>query len=111
MDLTESLERLLAQGRDDAALRFGLGSAYLRDGAPARAAEHLAHAVALDPGYSAAWKAYGRALAESGRAGEAAEAYRAGIRAAEERGDVQSAKEMRVFLRRLERSGSVGPPA
>ena len=59
--------------------------------------------MAHDPGYSAAWKVYGRALAEAGRAEEAIEAYRRGIEAAESKGDIQAAKEMRVFRRRLEK--------
>jgi Tfp pilus assembly protein PilF len=98
----ENLESMLAAGRDDALLRFTLGNAYLEDH-PARAAEHLARAVALDPDYSAAWKSYGKALAAAGREDEARHAYRRGIETAERKGDIQAAKEMRVFLRRLER--------
>lgn len=103
MERVANLERLLAAGQDGALLRFGLGGAHLAAGDPARAAAHLARAVEFDPGHSAAWKLYGRALAECGRRAEAAAAYREGIRAAEAHGDVQAAKEMRVFLRRLER--------
>lgn len=101
----ERFEALLAQGKDGALLRFSLGSQYLKDGDPARAAEHLRAAVAQDAGYSAAWKLLGKALAESGRPQEAIEAYRAGIEAAERKGDKQAAREMAVFLRRLEKSG------
>lgn len=93
---------MLAAGRDDALLRFTLGNAYLDDD-PARAAEHLERAVALDPDYSAAWKSYGKALAAAGRADDAAHAYRQGIETATRKGDIQAAKEMRVFLRRLEK--------
>ena len=93
---------MLAAGRDDALLRFTLGNAYLEDH-PSRAAEHLARAVALDPDYSAAWKSYGKALAAAGREDEAKHAYRQGIETTERKGDIQAAKEMRVFLRRLER--------
>lgn len=102
MGLVENLEGMLAAGRDDALLRFTLGSAYLEE-QPARAAEHLARAVALDPDYSAAWKMYAKALAAAGRDGEAKAAYRQGIETAERRGDIQAAREMRVFLKRLER--------
>ena len=59
--------------------------------------------MAHDPGYSSAWKAYGRALAGAGRAEEAVDTYRCGIEAAESRGNIQAAKEMRVFARRLQR--------
>jgi hypothetical protein len=56
----------------------------------------------LEPG--AAWKLYGKALTEAGESGAAIEAYRQGIAVAERRGDRQAAKEMAVFLRRLEKS-------
>lgn len=102
---TERFEKLLEQGHDDALLRFTLGQAYLKNGDARRAAEHLAVAVRHDPGYSAAWKLYGRALADAGDMGGAKDAYGRGIEIAEERGDKQAAKEMRVFLKRLERDG------
>ena len=99
----ERFETMLAQGRDNALLRFSLGNEYLKLGEPARAAEHLQRAVEHDPKYSAAWKLLGRALADSGAQAEALAAYRAGIAAAEARGDVQAAKEMGVFARRIEK--------
>jgi Tfp pilus assembly protein PilF len=99
----ERFEALLAQGKDNALLRFGLGSQYLQAGDTARAAAHLQAAVAHDPGYSAAWKLLGRALAAAGRREEAMVAYRSGIKAADSRGDKQAAREMTVFLRRLEK--------
>jgi Tfp pilus assembly protein PilF len=97
-------ESLLASGKDGALLRFGLGMQYLADGDAARAVEHLRAAVAFDPAYSAAWKLLGKALAESAQDEEAADAYRKGIAVAEAKGDKQAAKEMSVFLRRLEKA-------
>lgn len=93
---------MLARGQDSALLRFSLGGEYLNCGDAARAAEHLQKAVEQDPAYSAAWKLLGKAAAEAGQPGEAADAYRRGIEVAEAKGDRQAAKEMRVFLRRLE---------
>lgn len=104
MSLTDNLEKLLASGTDNALLRFGLGNACLKEGRALAAAEHLRRAVEQDPGYSAAWKLLGKALTELGQPGKAMAAYRAGIEAAGARGDLQAVKEMRVFLRRLERS-------
>jgi Tfp pilus assembly protein PilF len=104
MAMIENLEALLENGTDNSMLRFGLGNAYLKAGDMARAAEHLRVAIAHDPGYSAAWKSLGRALMELGQPAEAARAYRDGIAAAEAKGDKQAAKEMTVFLRRVERS-------
>jgi len=103
--MIERLEKMLADGQDSATLRFGLGNAYLKDN-PARAAEHLAQAVAQDPDYSAAWKLLGRALAASGEHARAAEAFTAGIAVAERHGDVQAAKEMQVFLKRARKAAA-----
>ena len=106
-DALERFEALLASGKDSPLLRFSLGMQYVKAGDAGRAADHLREAVAQDPGYSAAWKLLGRALAESDRAAEAMEAYRRGIAAAQAKGDKQAAREMTVFLRRLEK---VNPP-
>lgn len=99
-----SFERMLAAGRDGALLRYSLGNEYLKAGDAARAAEHLARAVALDARYTAAWKLYGKALLAAGREEEALAAWRSGIACAHERGDRQAEKEMTVFARRIERS-------
>jgi predicted Zn-dependent protease len=96
-------ETLLAQGRDSALLRYSLGNEYLKADSPCDAIVHLRAAVRLDPGHSASWKLLGRALAESGAAVEALATYRQGIAVAEARGDLQAAKEMLVFARRLEK--------
>ncbi|SFM53040.1 Tetratricopeptide repeat-containing protein [Ectothiorhodospira mobilis] len=98
----ERFEAMLADGEDNQLLRFSLGNAYLNDGRPGEASIHLRAAVGHDPGYSAAWKLLGRALAESGALHEAMEAYNEGIAVAEERGDIQAAKEMRVFRKRVQ---------
>lgn len=105
MDPVERFEALLAQGKDNALLRFSLGMHYLKAGDPARAVEHLRAAVSHDAAYSAAWKLLGKALAESGDRPGAMEAYAQGIHAAERKGDKQAAKEMAVFLRRLQKEG------
>ena len=57
----------------------------------------------MNPDYSAAWKIYGRTLAAAGKQQEAISAFRQGMAVAEKRGDIQAAKEMSVFLRRLEK--------
>lgn len=96
-----SLERLLSGGKDGALLRFGLGNEYLKCGDADAAAEHLRRAVAIDPGYSAAWKLLGKALAAAHCEEEALAAWRSGLAAADAKGDKQAMKEMQVFARRL----------
>lgn len=98
-----NLEKLLAKGPDTPLLRFSLGNAYLEED-PAKAVEHLQAALKLDPSYVAAWKLLGRALAANGETELAKEAYSEGIVTAEVAGQIQAAKEMRVFLKRLLRS-------
>ena len=104
-DLVRRLESMLAAGHDNALLRFGLGQALLKEGRATDAARHLAAAVHHDAGYSAAWKLLGKARLESGDAPGALAAYRDGVDAARAQGDMQAAREMAVFLRRLEKAG------
>ena len=104
MDIKTNLEAMLAAGQDSAMLRYTLGNAYLKDGDLDAAIAHLEAAVKLDPGYSAAWRSYAKALSESGAVASAIQAYETGIEVAERKGDMQAAKEMRVFLKRLKKT-------
>lgn len=97
----ESLEKMLNGPRDGALLRFSLGNEYLKAGDAAKAAECFRAAVEHDANYSAAWKSLGKALAEAGDSYAAIAAYEQGITIAEARGDIQAAKEMKVFAKRL----------
>jgi tetratricopeptide (TPR) repeat protein len=108
MGITDNLEDMLARGQDSALLRYSLGNEYLKREAHDLAAGHLAEAVRLDPGYSAAWKLYGKALSGLGQYPQAIAAYDRGIAAAEEKGDLQAAKEMRVFRKRAEKAATDG---
>ena len=100
---TAKLEAMLAGGVDNALLRFTLGNILFQQKDYAGAEPHLARAVELDPGYSAAWKIYGRTLGAAGKLPEAISALNQGIAVATQRGDVQAVKEMTVFLRRHEK--------
>ena len=98
----ENFLAMLAQGRDNALLRFSLGNEYLKQGDAAQAAKHLRRAVEFDPKYSAAWKLLGKALTDTEAWSDALAAYQQGVAVAEARGDKQAAKEMSVFARRIE---------
>lgn len=100
------LEKLLGTPRDGALLRFSLGLEYARAQDAATAIEHFRRALAMDPTYSAAWRALGKALESAGQADAALAAYRDGIAAAQQKGDKQAEKEMTVFARRLSRAGT-----
>jgi Tfp pilus assembly protein PilF len=101
--LAANLEKLLGTPRDGALLRYSLGMEYLKIENAGRAAEYLRQAVAMDPGYSAAWRALGKALEAAAQPAAALEAYRSGIAAAQKKGDRQAEKEMTVFARRIEK--------
>lgn len=102
----DSLVKMLDGPRDGALLRFSLGNEYLKAGAPAEAVKCFQAAVDRDKQYSAAWKALGKALVESGQPAAALSAYEQGIEVANARGDIQAAREMTVFARRLRKPSS-----
>ena len=99
----ERLEKLLDSPRDGSLLRYSLGLEYLKMENSEKAITFFRDAVARDAGYSAAWRALGKALETAGQAAEALDAYRKGIAAAHGKGDKQAEKEMTVFARRIEK--------
>src|SRR5436190_23599609 len=99
-------QELIALEPDDTVLRFGLGELYIEAKDFASAAEQFAEIIRLDPHYSAAYRYLGQAYAAVGRSAEAAAVFQQGIAVAQARGDLQTAKEMQVCLRRLPTSAS-----
>lgn len=103
MTRINALKAQLGGPRDGALLRYSLGAALLEAGDSSEAIAQLRAALDFDADYSAAWKLLGKACLQSGDTQTAADAWRHGIATAEGRGDVQAAKEMQVFLKRIER--------
>ncbi|MEN8763388.1 MAG: tetratricopeptide repeat protein [Thiogranum sp.] len=97
----EALEQMLAQGKDNALLRYTLGTICLKEGSLDDAVRHLQKALRQDDKHTASWKSYAKALAELGQVDDARAAYEKGIAVAESNGDIQAAREMKVFLKRL----------
>jgi len=97
----ETLKTMLENGQDSLILRFGLAQALLKSKAFDEAIEHLVKALEFDAEYSAAFKLLGKAYAQTGQNTLAIETYEKGIEIAERKGDIQAAKEMKVFLKRL----------
>src|SRR5215831_16592528 len=102
-DRIQQFQELIALEPDDTVLRFGLGELYIEAENFAAAAEQFAEIVRLDPQYSAAYRYLGQAYTALGQTQEAVEVFQHGIAVAEARGDLQTAKEMGVFLRRLQK--------
>jgi Tfp pilus assembly protein PilF len=101
--MLKELLKLLEKDPDNALLRFSIGSAYLKQNDLEQALQHLAKSVELDTEYSAAWKLYGKTLQQNGEPELAEEVLNKGIEIATDKGDIQAAKEMQVFLNRLHR--------
>jgi Tfp pilus assembly protein PilF len=103
MSFTDRLQSLVDAGRDAPHIRVSLAEAAMGQGNAHEAINHLEQALKLDPNYTAAWKAYGRALHMERRDAEARKAYQRGIEVAHAAGDRQAVREMEVFLRRLDK--------
>lgn len=101
--MRKMLEDRIAAGGDTALARFALGKLCLDEKNHDAAATHLGRAVELDPLYAAAWSLLGKARTAAGEHAAAMDAYRAGITVAEQKGELQAARQMRVFLKRLQR--------
>ncbi len=108
MSLRDNLQLMLKRGQDSPLLRYSLGLECIKAGDFLAAIDHLRKAVDQNPGYSAAWKALGEAHTAAGSPERAAEIYEQGIAAAQKSGDIQAAKEMTVFLKRLRRRPAAG---
>ena len=92
---------------DDPVVRFGLAAAYLEAGQAENAVREYEETIRLKPDYSAAHRGLGRALERAGRREEALAAYRKGLEVAARTGDLQTKKEIEVFVHRLETTGCV----
>ncbi len=104
MALRDNLQLMLERGQDSPLLRYALGLECMKSGDLVTAIDHLRQAVDQNPRYSAAWKALGEAHSLAGSPDRAASVYERGIAAAREAGDIQAAKEMEVFLKRLRKT-------
>lgn len=98
----EQFRQIVDMDPDDYFSHFGYASELAEAGRYPEAVDEFRQAIRLKPDYSAAIRDLGRALENIGAIDEARQTYREGIPIAERNGDLQTAKEMQVFLRRLE---------
>jgi tetratricopeptide (TPR) repeat protein len=108
-----ALRAFLKRKPHDETAWYGLGRALLDLARPGEAAAAFREALAAKPDYTAAQRDLGLSLLAQGEAVAAAEAFRAGIALAERTGDLQTGREMAVFLRRALRAVGArsDPPA
>ncbi len=97
----QKVQELLAKDPRDPMLHFGLGNELSKNGRFAEAVESFEEAIRVNPNYTAAYRQLGKSLEKLGRKDEARRSYKDGIAAGLETGDLQTVKEMKVFLRRL----------
>jgi tetratricopeptide (TPR) repeat protein len=98
----EQFRQIVELDPDDYFSHFGYASALFDAGRYPEAVVEYRKAIRLKPDYSAAFRDLGKALEKSGAHAEARQVYGQGIPIAERNGDLQTLKEMQVFLKRLE---------
>jgi tetratricopeptide (TPR) repeat protein len=103
------LRDILARDPGDATAWFGFGRALFDLDRPGEAIDAFRRALEIDPDYTAARRDLGRSLLASGAAQQAARTLREGIELAERTGDLQTGREMEVFLRRAQRALGEAP--
>jgi uncharacterized protein HemY len=101
MDRIEQFKEVIKTDPNDETLHYGLGIECCKADRYAEAVEAFRTAIRLKPDYSAAYRELGKALTKIGQTEEARKIYEEGIVVAEKKGDLQTKKEMQVFLNRL----------
>jgi predicted Zn-dependent protease len=99
----EMFRRLLEKDPDNAMILFSLGAELFKEGRYQEARELLARAVENKPDYSVAYRMLGRAHYELHDTDEARRVFERGRGVAEANGDLQTVREIDVFLRRIEK--------
>jgi uncharacterized protein HemY len=97
----DQLKELAQLDPDDPVVHYGLGCEYLRFKEYEEAAACFRRTLELKPDYSAAHRDLGKALEKIGQTEQAIAAYRKGKEIACQKGDLQTEREIDVFLKRL----------
>jgi len=95
--------KLLERDPNNPMVLYSLGNELFKEGSYQEARDHLRRAVENKPDYSVAYRMLGRAHFELHEDAEAREVFAKGREVATENGDLQTVKEIDVFLHRLEK--------
>jgi Flp pilus assembly protein TadD len=98
----EQFRQIVDMDPEDYFSHFGYASELFDAGQYREAAQEFRETIRLKPDYSAAYRELGKALEKAGAPAEARLAYQEGMPVAERNGDLQTLKEMQVFLKRLD---------
>ena len=99
----EMFRKLLERDPDNPMILYTLGTELFKEGRYPEAREHLLRAVENKPDYSVAYRTLGRAHYELHEDAEARRVFVKGREVARENGDLQTVREIDVFLRRLDK--------
>jgi Flp pilus assembly protein TadD len=102
-DRLEQLREIAEREPNDEVAQYGFGKACLDRGLLEEAIGALTRATQIRSGYSAAYRDLGRALTEAGRPHDAIRTLRVGLQVAQKQGDLQTVREMEVFMKRAAR--------
>ena len=98
---SDMFRKLLDKDPSNPMVLYSLGNELFKEGHFAEARDHLQQAVENKPDYSVAYRMLGRAHYELHQNSEARDVFLKGKEVAQENGDLQTVKEIDVFLRRL----------
>lgn len=99
----DMFRKLLERDPENPMVLCSLGIELFKEGSYHEAREHLARAIENKPDYSVAYRTLGRTHYELGENAEARRVFETGREVARENGDLQTVKEIDVFMRRLEK--------
>jgi uncharacterized protein HemY len=99
----DMFRKLLEKDPDNPMILYSLGIELFKEGRYPEAREHLQRAIENKPDYSVAYRMLGRTHYELHENAEARRVFAKGKEVAKENGDLQTVREIDVFLRRLDR--------
>ncbi len=100
---SEMFRKLLERDQNNPMVLYSLGNELFKEKKYSEAREYLSRAVQNKPDYSVAYRMLGRTLYELREDAEARRVFDEGREVAERNGDLQTVKEIDVFVRRLEK--------
>jgi predicted Zn-dependent protease len=99
----DMFRKLLERDPENPMILYSLGNELFKEEKYSEAREYLSRAVRNKPDYSVAYRTLGRTLYELGEDAEARRVFAEGREVAQRNGDLQTVKEIDVFVRRLEK--------
>jgi len=100
---SDMFRKLLERDQNNPMVLYSLGNELFKEGYYEEARDHLQRAIDNKPDYSVAYRMLGRAHYELHEDAEAKNVFLQGREVANGNGDLQTVKEIDVFLRRIQK--------